>query len=108
MKERPFLAVGDRLKRLREAKGLSRREFAGTLKVDVSSIAGWESGKRLPRDSLRRSIARVLGTDIDCMFGSNAEGNTAPISATLVDTVDTLPGLLIDLTRNTRRRMRAL
>jgi len=105
---RPLRTVGEQLKLLREAKGISRREFATVLKVDVSSIAGWESGKRLPRDRLRRGIARALGADIDCLFGSDTDGKAAPIAATLIDTVDTLPGLLIDLTRSTRTRMRAL
>jgi len=103
-----YLASGDRLKRLREAKGISRAELAVILKVDVSSIAGWEGGNRLPRERRRRSLARVLGVDLETLFKLNIDTHPALTTATLVDTVSVLPDLLIDLTQRTSTRIRAL
>lgn len=103
---RPFLKAGDRVKRLREAKGISRRELAVTLKVDLSSIAGWEAGKRLPREAQRRAIARALGVDLHTLFADRVD-EAAPITAALIDTVDRLPELLVELTKRTRARLRA-
>jgi transcriptional regulator with XRE-family HTH domain len=98
--------TGGRIKRLREARGLSRRDLAGVLKVDVSSIAGWEAGKRLPRRHHWPAITRTLGADLGALFPQTEAG--APVAAALVDTVGALPGLLVDLTRRTRSQICAL
>ncbi len=104
----PHAAVGNRIRRLRESKGVSRKELASKIKVDVSSLVGWEGGRRLPRESQRVRLARALGTDLDALFPSNIDGSMSVVSASLVDTLDQLPDLLMECTRNTRRTLRAL
>ena len=56
--------LGSRLKNLRERKGLSRREVATRLKVDVTAVAAWERGTYQPRPAHRIAIANLLAADI--------------------------------------------
>jgi len=104
----PFAATGRRVKRLREAKGISRRDLAKEVGVDVSSLVNWESGKHLPRDKVRLRVARVLGCDVDALFTAEANPDLVPVAVSLVETEKELPDVLMDLTRRTRRTLRAL
>lgn len=97
----PCSRFGRKLRTLREAKGVSRRELAKRLKVDVSSLAGWEAGKRFPRDGVRRDLARVLGIDMMALFEFEPM-QSASVSAVTVDTVRELHRLLLDLTPHTK------
>ena len=45
---REWTAFGEQLKALRKAAGLTRTDIAEKLRVHVSSVSGWELGKRLP------------------------------------------------------------
>ncbi|HKR61245.1 MAG TPA: helix-turn-helix transcriptional regulator [Pyrinomonadaceae bacterium] len=103
-----YRAVGARIRRLREAKGLSRGDVATLLKVDVTSLVGWEAGRRLPRDKQRHKLAEIFGTDLDTLFVGTADEPSAPIAAKLVDTVDELPHLLNELIVRARKSLRAL
>lgn len=100
----PFSA-GRRIKDLREARGLSRRDLARALGVDLSSVRNWEAGENKPRIETRAKLARFFGCDLDAPYAA-ADGG--PVSAHLVDTLDELPGLLMDLTGRTRGKLRAL
>lgn len=104
----PYAAIGLRIRKLRAAKGFSRQELTAHLKVDVSSLVGWEGGKRLPRDKQRARLARALGCDPDDLFPSETGDGIAPVAAALVDTLKQLPEALLDCTRNTRHTLRAL
>lgn len=99
-------AAGRRIRELREAKGLSRHDLAEHLGVDLSSILNWEAGKHTPRIATRSRLSRFFGCDLDAAY-EDAAGEP-PISAHLVNTVDELPGLLLDLTRRARGKLRAL
>lgn len=103
----PYEAVGKRIRSLREAKAISRKELATKLRVDVSSLAGWEHGMHLPRENVRGALARALGCDRASLFPSDG-GDSAAVAAATVDTIDELPALLVDCTRKTRRLLRAL
>lgn len=103
----PYAAAGKRLRRLREAKGLSRSDLAKRLNADVTSLSGWESGKRKPRDRTRSLLAHALGTDIESYYMPDDEHGT-PIAASLVDTLEDLPDLLMELTERAQQTLRAL
>jgi len=104
----PFLAIGQMIRRLREAKGITRGDLANRLKVDVSSLVGWEAGKRLPREVLRTKLAYALGSDVDGLFASPGTKHETTVAVSLIDTREQLPELLMECTRRTRRRLRAL
>lgn len=59
---RTFEVLGDRLARLRRAKGLSKTDLADRLGVTVTSICYWEQGRSRPRLARLHELAALLGT----------------------------------------------
>lgn len=49
------------LKRYRLAQGLTRKSLASKLKVHISTVGTWESGRSIPRDDVFPRLANVLG-----------------------------------------------
>lgn len=56
------------IKRLRERLGLSQRDLATNLGVDVSTVTKWETGNAAPRVALLPALAKVLQCSIDDLF----------------------------------------
>ena len=104
----PHAATGERIRQLRIARALSRRELAERVGVDVTSVAGWEGGKRLPRDGVRLRLAQVLGTPLNALFASGHTEDLDGVAVSLLDTVEELPDLLLTLTGRAKRMLRAL
>lgn len=101
------LAIGRRIKRLRENKGLSRQKVANHLAVDLTAVAAWEAGKYLPREGRRVRLAALLGLDVGTLFAENQEPPPAK-SACLVDTLSELPAVLRELVEQTQHSVRGL
>jgi transcriptional regulator with XRE-family HTH domain len=97
--------VGRRIRRLRQTKGFSRNDLARRLKVDVSSLAGWEAGKRLPRDTHRARLARALDCDLSLMLSPDEE-MVRPLKASLLNSHDELPDALAECARNAKRMLK--
>jgi len=55
------LAVGHRIRKLRERKGLSREELAARVGVHAGSIARWETGGSVPHAYTLERIAEACG-----------------------------------------------
>lgn len=106
--ETPYKEVGKRMRRLREAKGLSRSNLADALRVNVTSLVGWEGGARLPRDGIRKRLARLLDTSIETLFAGTQGYEAAPLKAVAFDTIAELPDLLTQHTRSAHKLVRAL
>ncbi len=100
--------IGARIKRLRETRGLSRGEVAAQLQVDVTAVAAWETAKYLARVRNREQLARVLGVDLETLFTGDADRDSPPITATLIDTMEHMPKMLVELTKRARQKLRAL
>ena len=65
----PFaVALGQRLARRRQQRGLSQAELAAALGVSVRRIASWEQGRRLPADWAGR-LADALAMSADELMG---------------------------------------
>ena len=65
----PFaVALGQRLARRREQRGLSQAELAAVLGVTVRRIDSWERGRRLGADWAGR-LAEVLEVSADELLG---------------------------------------
>jgi len=58
-------AFGENLKRLREAKGLTTREFADIADIAYSQVWTLESGQGDPSLTTLLAIAKVLGVGLD-------------------------------------------
>ena len=72
-------SFADTLKLIRTEQGLSQQQLADKLFVDRSSIANWESGRRIPNALLITRIAETLGVDIGTLMTSvNEEEEARP------------------------------
>jgi DNA-binding transcriptional regulator YiaG len=59
-KKRPASGWGQRLKAMRESKGLTQEEAARALEVPVSTIRNWEQGRTAPAPYVARLIMKLL------------------------------------------------
>jgi len=75
-------SFGGRLKRLREARGLSRQEFAERARLSVSLVGHYETGEvRNPSIDRAKRMAKVLGVSpTELLFGAQA-AETSPDAA---------------------------
>lgn len=53
--------MGEKIRALREAKGLSQKELAEALGVDQTAISAWEKNKNEPTLFNLRRLCDVLG-----------------------------------------------
>lgn len=64
------MVFGDRLKELREKKGLSQTELSEKIGISKSSIGMYETGKRIPRaDKTFVKISDFFNVSIDYLLG---------------------------------------
>ena len=71
----------DVIKQLRNEKGLSQRHLAERVGIDKSTVALYESGKRLPSLSRLVSLSYALGVTTDFLLGiSNRKDNFLDVS----------------------------
>lgn len=68
----------NKLKELREEKGLTQAQLAEVFQVSKSAIANYESGFRLPKDNLMwKKIANYFNVSVDYLMDiNNAPNNT--------------------------------
>ena len=74
-KDLPIYAI--KLKRFRQSKGLSQKEFAALIGASEISISSYERGARRPKDKTMRIMAKKTGLDIYEVF-FNEELETLP------------------------------
>lgn len=60
--------IGDRIKELRLAKGMTQSELAEMSGVRVSAIVNYEKGRRIPRDDTKSKLAEALGERVGQIF----------------------------------------
>lgn len=64
------MSFSERLRQLREERGLSQEELAEKLNINRSSITHYESGgKRIPRHERLNAIADFFGVSVDYLLG---------------------------------------
>jgi transcriptional regulator with XRE-family HTH domain len=61
------MALGDRIRELRDEKDLSLREFAKKLGCSAPFLSDIELGRRYPSEKLLVEIARNLGVTVDAL-----------------------------------------
>lgn len=66
------------LKNLRADKGLSQQALADKMYVARSTVALWESGRRLPDAMMIYRLSKCLDTDINTLLSAAAESDDAP------------------------------
>jgi len=68
---------GESIKNIREEQSLSQEALARKLSVAQSTIGMWESGKRTPKLSQLRRMARVLNITVNRLLGQEAQNADA-------------------------------
>ncbi|MCP4177718.1 MAG: helix-turn-helix transcriptional regulator [bacterium] len=63
--------IGDKIKKVREAKGLSQKQIAITLKMDQAQYSRIENNKTDPSFSSVYKIANALGVELSELFISD-------------------------------------
>lgn len=61
--------IGDRIKALRESKGISQNKLASILKLSRSSVSAWEKGLNCPTAESLIELSGILGVSVDCILG---------------------------------------
>lgn len=71
--EQILKVFGENLKKLREAKGLTTREFANLADIAYSQVWTLESGKGDPSLTTLMAIARVLEVPLSSLISQESE-----------------------------------
>ena len=96
------MTVGQRIKEIREARGLSAQKLADAVGITRPSISMMESGKRDGKLSTIEKIAGVLEVSMSDLFqpvGSDygTDGKDAPLRADSTIIIEAEPGTFIKL-----------
>lgn len=65
--------MNNRIKELRKHLGMSQTEFGERIGVKQGSVAGYESGARVPLDTVINSICREFGVNYDWLVYGDGE-----------------------------------
>jgi len=84
------VTIGERIKQLREKRGLSQRALAKAIGVSQAIVQRWEGGARDPNQMAianAKRLARCLGVSIDYLVGmyeDDDQGDGEPAGVVLV------------------------
>lgn len=70
---------GTTLKKSRLERGLSQQQLADALYVDRSTVASWETGRRVPSAVLVARISTYLNVDIGVLLGTELPKDEKPV-----------------------------
>ncbi|MBG0564714.1 helix-turn-helix domain-containing protein [Actinoplanes aureus] len=73
--ERLLDGIGPRLRRIRQDRGLTLEDLAGTIGLSVSTLSRLESGKRRPTLDLLLPLARAYRMALDHLIGAPPTGD---------------------------------
>ena len=65
--------IGQRMKAVRESRGMSLKELADLTGAYISNLSCYENGKRTPSLELFVELARVLGVSANHLLGGEDE-----------------------------------
>lgn len=63
--------LGETIKQIRIKTGLSQQGCADLMHVDRSTIANWETGRRLPNAEMLRILSQILDTDFSYLMNAS-------------------------------------
>lgn len=66
--ERSYVPVSERLREARAAKGVSQDELAKSCGISLSAVAMYETGRRVPRDTIKVALSKYLDVPIQDLF----------------------------------------
>ena len=59
---------GERLREIRLQKNMTQEQIAKKLNLAVSTIGMYETGERIPRDEIKKKIAKYYDVSIEYLF----------------------------------------
>ncbi|NFM30630.1 helix-turn-helix transcriptional regulator [Clostridium botulinum] len=62
--------IGERIKELREEKGINQLELSKILNVHKGSVSNWENNKRTPDADMLTKIADFFNCSVDYLLGN--------------------------------------
>jgi transcriptional regulator with XRE-family HTH domain len=65
--------VGERIRSLRNARGLSQKDFAALIEYSSKQLARWESGENSPPSDILQRIADRLGVTMAYLSGATED-----------------------------------
>jgi transcriptional regulator with XRE-family HTH domain len=89
-----YMEIGERIKKLREARGLSQKEVASMIKMDQSQYSKLEKDKTDPSVSTLAKVAKALGTQLSELFADdllrdvNSYDKSVMEKISLIDSLD--------------------
>lgn len=63
------MKLGERIKEMREEKGLAQEQLAQLLNVKQGTISGWEINRRQPSLEMLKKLSEVLECDVRYLLG---------------------------------------
>jgi len=72
-------SIGENIRKIRIMKGLSQQQLADKLNVDRSTIASWETGRRIPDVDMVTRIAGSLCVAVTALITEEAEIKEKPL-----------------------------
>ena len=108
--------LGENIRALRKARGLSQQELAERLHVVRQTVSKWEQGLSVPDADMLVRLAECLEVSVEELLGTPRPESTAPLEpqAVLADKLSALTGQLaeqnhrLEMGRHRRRDMRAV
>jgi transcriptional regulator with XRE-family HTH domain len=97
--------LGEHLRELREAAGMSQRELAKQLEIHHSNLGHWERSGNLPGSNLLLPLAKLLGVTVEELL--TGEASKKPRGAAITGKAQTLFEQLSKLPRNQQQRILA-
>lgn len=80
------IVMAERIKQLREERGLTRQQMADALNLSLTAIAGYEQGYRVPRLEYLQDIAKFFKVSIDYIIGTTEEkGSEVTVNAVKIN-----------------------
>lgn len=75
------MSIGDNIKRIREAKGISQYALAKMLKISQQSVDQWERSVTNPRKNNIDKLAKILNVSANELFANDIENNPPIINS---------------------------
>lgn len=97
------MTLGEKLKSLREERGMFQRDLAELLGVGVSTISGYEKDLKRPKSSNLKKIADFYGVTIDYLLGN--ENNLSDLEEDFSEGVKVLRRANTQLTDEQKKKM---
>ena len=86
----------ERIKGLREKRGISQKQLAELLHISPPSVSNWEHGKTRPTKANLRTLAGLFGVSIDYLMGADRPmtfGLASPSNKELMVVLEKYQGL---------------